>query len=277
MGSGTLPFLVQLIPLFLVAFVLAVAVFRHKSARQQQAQGVLWLQAMRMLITHIQRHRGLSAGVLAGDKSLQQTLSEVQLQVSRDFDQIGSVGEWIKHHASWQGITQHWARLAGNIYQLSVTRNIDQHNYLIKNILVLVDEIALSHHLMNGSQTKVNIWRDLLTLAEYVGQARAIGTALAAKGFDWDDSSHTKARRDLQRLDQDIVATLETPRCRSALDDQVFQEVLDFLSYVDSKVLREGPVVTAAEYYSVATKTLDHLYECFDHELTQVNRRLSRL
>lgn len=275
MGEFAFP-VIEIIPIVILLVVTALTVMRHKAARQQQEQGVLWLQALRMLITHIQRHRGLCAGVLAGDHSLQERLAETQLQVSRDFAQIGAVGDWIKHNSSWQGITQHWARLAGNIPRLTVPRAIDQHNRLIKSILVLIDDIAVAHHLHSGPAFKFNIWRDLLTLAEYIGQARAVGTVLAAKGNDWSSSDYVKARTDLQHLDQQIVATLDLPRCRDGLDPESLQDVLDFLTFVDGQVLREGPLISAPEFYTEATKTLDRLYEKFDKELTRVNRRLAR-
>lgn len=183
------------------------------------------------------------------------------------------MGDWIKHSPSWQGITQHWARLAGNVCRLRVPRAIDQHNRLIKNILVLVDDVALSHHLHSGAGFKASIWRDLLTLAEYVGQARAVGTALAAKGRTLDEAAFSQGRRDLQRLDQQILATLDAPHCRSALDDAILQSILDFLTYIDNQLLAEGPLVSVAEFYKVATSTLDQLYERFDQELTRINRR----
>jgi hypothetical protein len=268
--------LIQIVPIVLVLMILAVGFLRHQAARQQQAQGVLWLQAMRMLITHIQRHRGLSSGVLSGDRSLQGKLEEARLQVSRDFEQIGGVGEWVKYHEGWQSITQHWARLAGNLQQLSMSRNMDQHNRLIKNILVFVDEIAVAHHLQTTSNLRANIWRDLLTLAEYIGQVRALGTAFAASGGECDDAVLSRARQDLQSLNQEIVATLEAPRCRLGLDGENLQRILDFLSYVDLHLLREGPQVPATDFYAAATQTLDRLFERFDEELAQVNRRLIR-
>lgn len=276
MGDFTSHVLIQVVPIVLVLIALAVGFLRHQSARQQQAQGVLWLQAMRMLITHIQRHRGLSSGVLGGDRSLQGKLEEVRLQVSRDFEQIGSVGEWVKHHQGWQSITQHWARLAGNLHQLTFDRNLDQHNRLIKNILVFVDEIAVAHHLHTVSSVRTNIWRDLLTLAEYIGQVRALGTALAASGGEWDDVVVSRTRQDLQSLNQEIIATLEAPRCRLGLDGDNLQRILDFLSYVDMQLLREGALVSATDFYAAATQTLDRLFERFDEELALVNRRLVR-
>lgn len=276
MGDFTSHVLMQIVPILLVLVVLAVGFLRHQAARQQQAQGVMWLQAMRMLITHIQRHRGLSSGVLSGDRSLQSKLEEARLQVSRDFEQISGVGEWVKHHEGWHSITQHWARLAGNFHQLAVGRNLDQHNRLIKNILVFVDEIAITHHLHITSNLRANIWRDLLTLAEYIGQVRALGTALAASAGDWDDMVVSRTRQDLQGLNQEIISTLETPRCRLGLDGENLQRILDFLAYVDMQLLREGPLVPATDFYAVATQTLDRLFERFDEELAQVNRRLIR-
>lgn len=276
MGDLTSHVLIQIIPILLVAAVLAIGLMRHQAARQQQTQGVIWLQAMRLLITHIQRHRGLSSGVLNGDWSLQANLEDVRLQVSRDFDQIGGVGEWIGQHEGWHTITQHWARLAGNTSQLSIARNMDQHNRLIKNILVFIDDIAIQHHLHAGMYAKTNIWRDLLMLAEYIGQIRALGTVIASSRGEWDDPVMNRTRQDIQNLGQDLISALEMPRCRAGLDGDNLQRILDFLSYVDLQLLREGPLVSAADFYGVATDVLDRLYERFDEELAQVNRRLAR-
>ncbi len=272
MGAGAI---LQVIPVVFVGVVLMVAFIRHQAARQQQTQGVLWLQAMRMLITHIQRHRGISAGVLSGDLSLKPRLEEVQIQVSRDFEQIGGVGDWIKSHHGWQSITQHWARLAGNVHRLQVERNIDQHNRLIKNILVLVDEIAVKHYLGSHSGLRSGIWRDLLTLAEYLGQIRAVGTVITAYG-DQVNSSSASARKELQKLVQDVLATLESPQCRGGLDAELLQEVIDLLSYVDTRILGEGPMAGPSDYYAIVTRVIDMLYEQFDHELSNVNQRLTR-
>lgn len=276
MGDFTPHVLIQIIPVIVLVAVIVAALVRHQAARQQQAQGVLWLQAMRLLITHIQRHRGLSAGVIAGDRSLQGKLDEARLQVSRDFEQISGVGEWVKQHEGWHSITQHWARLAGSGHPLSVARSIDQHNRLIKNILVFIDEIAAQHHLHTGATVKTNIWRDLLTLAEYIGQVRALGVAVASSGADWDSLTTNRSRQEIQSLCQDVLAAMDTPRCRVGLDPKNLQRILDFLSYVDMQLLREGPLVSAAEFYAEATRVLDHLFERFDQELAQVNRRLAR-
>lgn len=276
MGEFAPHVLIQIIPVLILIALVVAGLVRHQAARQQQAQGVLWLQAMRLLLTHIQRHRGLSAGVMAGDRSLQTKLDEARLQVSRDFEQISGVGDWVKQHEGWHSITQHWARLVGNTHQLPVARNIDQHNRLIKNILVFIDEIAAQHHLYTGTTVKTNIWRDLLTLAEYIGQVRALGVVAAGSGAEWDSLAANRSRQEIQSLCQEVLSAMDTPRCRAGLDAKNLQRILDFLSYVDMQLLREGPLVSATDFYAEATRVLDHLFERFDLELAQVNRRLSR-
>lgn len=275
MNGFSISLTLQIVPVAFVVVLLVVAFIRNQSARQEQTQGVLWLQAMRMLITHIQRHRGLSSGVLSGDQKLRPQLEEIQLQVSRDFDQISGVGDWIKAHSGWISITQHWARLAGNLPRLKVDRNMDQHNKLIKNILVLVDEIAIQHHLSSHNGFRSNIWHELLTLAELVGQVRAVGTVIAAHADD-EDRLVINSRKELQALVQEILATLESQACRQGLDSELLQDILNFLSFVDTCLIGEGPMVTASSYYDAASKVVDLIFERFDEELSVVNRRLMR-
>lgn len=267
--------LIQAFPILLIAAIVIFICARHKSERYQQLQGVLWVQAMRVLLSHVQQHRGLSSGVIGGAESLKGKLEEIQQQVSRDFEHIGSLGEWVVAHEQWRVITQHWARLAGNLSQLSVSENIAQYNRLIKNILVFVDDVTATHHLGPHSAFKSIIWRELLTLAEYIGQTRAVGTALAARSKSVEDADLSHVYKDMGLLSHDIFVTLNEPRCRSELDPDCLQEILDLLVYTDANLLRAGPIVSASEYYAESTRVLDDIYARFDEELRKVHRSLS--
>ena len=275
MDKDSLQILIKVIPIILLIVIFAVALIRHQAARQKQELGIVWLQAMRLLLTHIQRHRGLASGYLSGDKALQAQMEETQKQVSKDFMHIAVVGDWVKSHQGWQSITQHWARLAGSIMTLPVARAIDQHNRLIKNILVFVDDIANAHYLSTSGNLRTNMWRELLTLAELVGQARALGMAVSASGSPPGSKVFEQARLDLLALNVTILATIEKSRYRNAMEPENLQAILNFLSYIDTHLLDKGPLVSGTEFYRVATQTLDWLYERFDFELAKVRKRLT--
>lgn len=270
---GELAPITKIIPVLVVTAFMVIGMMLHQTARQKQILGVLWLQAMRRLITHLQRHRGLSAGVLGGEQALEENLSEVRKQVFKDIDAINGVGEWMNQHADWLSIVEHWTRLIGSVHRLSVSDAIHQHTLLIKNVLALVDEIAVEHHLHDvpgGSQ-----WRDLLTLAEYVGQMRALGTAIATVANHQDEIAVNKTREDLQGLSQEILTSLDSPNYRAGIDGDNLQRILDFLSYVDAQLLKDAPGVEASGFYAEATKTLDQLFKRFDQQLSQVHQRLA--
>lgn len=263
--------LLQVVPAVLVLAIVVIATARHYSARQKQAQGILWLQALRTLLTHIQRHRGLSSGYLSGDLSLKPGMESVQDQVSRDFVLISGIGDWIADQPEWQEITKHWARLAGQLTRLRVERSIDQHTRLIKNILVLVDEIAVRHYLGSQPSFRASLWRDLLGLAELIGQLRAAGTVICAQR-DENSERVDASIKSVQRLSQEVLNFLEEPRCRHGLPPALLQEILDFLAYMDAAVLNIESDVSATSFYARATDTIDALYTQFDHALHALNR-----
>ncbi len=258
--------------LVLIGFIV-LSYVRHQSARKLQMQGVVWLSAVRMLITHVQRHRGLASGMLSGESVLGVELESIQEQISRDFEHISSGGDWVQSHQGWVSITQHWARLAGNVSSLSAARAIDQHNRLIKNLLVFVDDIAGAHHLRTLPGVRVNIWRELLTLAEFIGQLRAFGTSACASAERREGADLDKLRKNIEEVKSSIIELLDTPRCRNNLTAHNLQNILAVLVYVDKHILMRGPQIAATVYFDEITRTIESLYTQFDRELHSVRRQ----
>ncbi len=255
------------------AGLVAAIYISMRNTRHLRAEGLVWLQALRALITHLQHHRGLTSGVVGGDASLQAQLEDVQIQISLDFGAINSLGAWIKQHELWQYITQHWARLARNIYQLPVTRSIDQHNRLIRSTLLLVDEVAARFHLQvdHGG----HLWRDLLSLAEDLGHVRALGTAIAAGAGKMAMLEEARARDSLQKSLRAVARTLNLPRCQAKLNSEEQSCMIEFLAYTDAHLLHGSPQVAAADFYAAATAVVDVVYTRFDAELLSMARRLN--
>lgn len=267
------PVALKAIPLLLVLIAIVFAILRHKKARLYQAQGVQSLLALRLLITHLQRHRGLASGVLSGQRSLLPMLEEMRSRVSDDIEHMGTIGEWLNQREEWRNIVQHWARLSGNVLRLNAQQSTDQHTRLITNILLLVDTMARAHFLSELPGRSASIWRELLSLAELMGQIRAAGMAIAAS-LDQYTEPDLMARRRLDGLIKEAYQLLEIPHYATEMDAQLLQEVIDFLDAMDNLLLRDPSGAATTEVYQSATRILDAVYERFDTELASIQRRL---
>ena len=168
---------------------------------------------------------------------------------------------------------QHWARLSGNVLRLGTQQSTDQHTRLITNILLLVDKAAGAHFLHELPWRSTSIWRELLTLAELVGQIRAAAMAIAASLDQHTDPDQVLCRR-LDGFIKEAYQLLEIPHYAVEMEAHLLQQIIDFLNSMDRMLLREQCGVTAADVYQTATGILDAIYERFDTELAGIQRRL---
>ena len=247
-----------------VALSALVWCIRRQQHKQKRAQGVIWLQALRSMLMHIQRHRGLSTTVLGSDRGLSAELEDAQRSVSRDLAHIALVGDWIKNNPNWDAITAHWARLAGQYQRLDVRKNLDQHNRLIRSILVFIDDVA-AEHFLSGLQVGEASWRSLLTLAEELGQVRAIGLAYIACVERGDNAP--KLRNALQSQLAEFMLALEEAENKRPLPETYRKKLLHFITNYPEPLLRDSAACTLKAYYQHATGVMDELYLQFDDEL----------
>lgn len=255
--------------LTVIAAVLGASVWavRRQHQRQKRAQGVIWLQAIRSMLMHIQRHRGLSTTILGGDMTLFPKLEEAQRNVSRDLGHIALVGDWIKDNPNWEAITAHWARLAGQYQRLDMRKNLDQHNKLIHGILVFIDDVATEHYLTNSQLEQVS-WRYLLSIAEQLGQIRAVGLAYIAC-IERNENA-PRLRNSLQSLLGEFMAELEKPEFNEFIPSKQRDKTLQFIVRFPEALLENPYACPLTQYYQTATGVMDDLYAQFDEELQLV-------
>ena len=260
----------------LIAAIVALSALfwciRRQHHKQKRTQGIIWIQALRSMLMHIQRHRGLSATFLAGEHALVAELEASQRCVSRDLGHIAVVGDWIKDNPNWEAITAHWARLAGQYQRLDVRKNLDQHNRLIKSILVFIDDVAEEHFLMPEAGHTRASWRNLLSVAEDIGQIRAVGMAYIACLECGENSP--RLRNSLQALVAEFEASLEQDATDLALNKEQQQQAHDFVHNYPLALLANPASCPVPHYYQAATELMDALYLHFDDELMQVQRTL---
>ena len=255
----------------------------HQQRRQLIRANLRQLTLLRALVAGLQRHRGLSNGVLCGDRSLTEDL----LSVRRGLDQqMGTVPSLpTTHRDGWDNLIDHWSRLReGNA--TSPVNNLQQHHHIIRNSLFLMEDIASEIDLSGGRPALGYLpclWREVMQAAEWTGQARALGTGIAAAG---ESSAEQRVRlrflcEKIQALSQTAFNTLRQHANTHPLPaglhlDQSEQRVAEFLHCLEQELLgKEKPVIAAKVFFHCATLAIDELLGVVDVGLGElgVNRR----
>ncbi|MCK2151300.1 MULTISPECIES: nitrate- and nitrite sensing domain-containing protein [Marinobacter] len=263
--------------LLLTVILLAIKKPWHNPARR--AEGLLLLKGLRQLLEHLQQHRGLSTGYLGGDHSLKLKVDQTQAAIRADLSNLDASS--LACHDRWEAFTDHWSRLERSALSLPVNDNIKQHNQLIANMLQLIEDIAAQYNLLfvthpgDGVST---LWRELLYTTEWLGQARALGTGIAAAGQSTGverirlgflceriQALSSIAHTDLKGHNQSGLRSLQ----------EAGQTVSMLLSVIETEFLSAAaPKLAATAYFEQATKAISAQFAVVDEMLTGLQDRV---
>lgn len=259
---------------FFLIITVAIYIARRRSQKiiyTRQSLGLQWLKDLREFLAKIQKHRGLSAGFLNGEQSLMNEIQILQRSIAQDVVKIEAKGQWMKGSERWRNITDHWGRLSIKFSSYEPSHNLSQHHQMIQNTLYLIEDMADEHSLIRlqgeGKKNVEFLWRDLLQTIEYMGQARAIGTGVAAAGICGSvdriklNYLHKKIENGAALISEELLH-----------DADVNAHVFVLLDYIDTKILSAKCDVSPSDYFSTATKSLDYLYEQYDLTLRNLSR-----
>ncbi len=261
-----------------VLFIAAASIRAKNTLQKRRQQGLLWLKALRELLSTVQQHRGTTTGYLNGSKDLFKNIGPLQKKVLNQKQSVEDIGSWIHKNKLWESINDHWSRLSQNYNKNTTENNLAQHNSLTKTILELIDDMATSHGLLaleNKNMTPLHVvWRELLTTAELIGQTRAIGTGVTARQY-----CDSIARIRLNYLCQKIEKKAQLVWNKIPPDPEQQKSVAAYISCVNNEVSLERPNIAPATFFNIATSAIDKLHTQFDqyidHQIATCHRHVS--
>lgn len=274
----------SIIIVFTLLIILLTSIFLISTQRraillEKQHIGLQWLKHLRILLSSIQQHRGLTTGYLNGDSSLLDRIQVLQQNINININNVNRVDEWISKNRNWTTITEHIQRLSKNFKTNSISNNLQQHNKLIRNILYIVEEMAEEHHMLDitpAANIDVEfIWKDLLETTEHMGQARAIGTGVAASG---QCSSVEKIK--LRYLTDKINHSGEELLNQLPNASNVASSIALLIDTIDKNFIapnEEQPFISASEYFDIATSALDGIYQEYDNAHQNISNQLGAI
>ncbi len=154
----------------------------------RELEGIRYLKPLTQLVFATQQHRGMAAALLNGDTSFQPKIAAKEKEISGIVATIDGIDQHstLGLSAKWQGIKAASGNLNNKYSGMSAPESFAAHTALIRQMLDLTGETAdrssltfdpdsAAHYLHDSA------FRKILFLTEFVGQARALGTAAAAK------------------------------------------------------------------------------------------------
>lgn len=241
---------------------LIVSLSRNKRhAAQLFSQGIEYIKLLRTLLTFIQQHRGLTTGFINGNRAAQADIEHLAIKIKHLMDEVDNAGDWMHRNVKWSSLVDHWTRLGMVYLQADADKNFRQHNILIANLLYLIDDIADVHHLSKITGDAMDTdWRYLLSIAEYIGQARALGTGVAAKG-----ECSSVLRIQLNHLRNKIASSVD-----SSWPDKSRVEIQQLLRCIETQLIIDQPSIQAGDYFKLATRCIEHVLEQFDRQIERL-------
>lgn len=254
--------------------ILALLLGMKDHRRRSLLLGIQVLQAGRVLLTHLQQHRGQSVARQSGISASLHQLDLLRHQIVLDMRQMSNFDHWLSEHEDWQGITRHWASLSAQGRELRAEDSFNQHSRLISALLTLLAEIT-RHYGLETNPRHANtwlIWHQYLQVGELVGQCRALGVQVFTTTYR--DEKHRQMNllaHNLDALDETLVSALFAQK----LSDREIARLSGFITYLRGQLAMSEPDLSIMEYYQQATEIIDMVFEHFDIEMRKLHRQFS--
>jgi len=160
----------------------------------RQAAGVPVLMALNMIMQHTQVHRGLSAGVLSGNKEMEQrrigARDAVNQAVADTVSQLNRTDAPEQEHERMRQWQQTWQALEQEVAsgKIEVPDSFARHTALVADLMLMNEELLAAYNLQSHADpANIALLQAALVqaplLSEGVGQLRAMGTGFLTQAF----------------------------------------------------------------------------------------------
>jgi methyl-accepting chemotaxis protein len=277
-------FVIMVIPMVIMGYLLVSEIQSKNEALEAEHVGLSYFAGIRPLIQHIPQHRGMSGGFLNGADEFRQKMVDKQGTIDGMFDKLEAVDREIGGQLETSGrvakLRSEWEQLKGSVFTMTPKQSFTAHTGLIANIIDLGHHVANTSGLILDPVLDSYYMMDLVVmqmpiLTEGMGQSRAIGSGVAAKGEITPDAwAQLAIRMDRIRMAEKAmnghmdVIFHETPVLKAALESQgreASAAVSAFAGLINSKLLEaEKITVSSEEIFASSTKAINGVFEFYD-------------
>lgn len=286
--------LLLIIPLLgLLGFLVKNEIGTYRILANEQ-RGLAYTHSVRLVVETLQQHRGMSNGVLSGDKSFVEKIAANETELEKRLDAVraatASEGGKLAITEDWAKFDQGWKQLKTEWNTLSAAESTKRHNVLVESLILLVQITADNSALTLEPDTSPYFLQNLLfnnvmPLTEWLGRMRARGTAALAKG-QIDDALKVELsvlNAQVESAEQGIKNQLGRAYRMDAALEKAFKSKADSALVavsqgqdllLNSVLASSGTNIGAAEYFSRITEVIDRSFMLYDEMHAQLKHEL---
>ena len=287
----SLIFVLVLLPLLILSYELITSLDEQISFREGERVGLEYIAAVRSPIEHMQQHRGMTAAFLGGASEFESRIMQKRGDVDKFLQQLQEVdkrlGGELKTSGKLSDVSRQWQEIKSKSLGQSQGEAVKSHSKMISELLALqvhvadVSGITLdpdldSYYLGN---VVVSLFPQLI---ENMGQARAVGSGIAAKG-SYDQSGYVRLSvlaNNIDVLSGELSKSLQTAidandtisqKLGSTVNDnnQAIANILKLLQ--DDLLNAEKITVSGDTVFDAATQAISGSYKLYDELVPELD------
>ena len=264
--------------------------FSLRKSLELRLQGIRANHLIKQLLIDLQQHRGMVNAFLSGDISFKSKIEQKQTAIGKDIAALdASHAQGLMTEKRWQDIRSNWQTLRTAALTLPAEESFRRHSELIRAVLYSMGDIAERSQIVDTCTADCDLvdalWSKLPAVAEGLGQARGMGSSIAAKGY-----CSSVARIKLRFLEERVSETMRWVSDDLAHADlaqaasftlawkETHAAVHEFLALLDKELLNaERPTIDAEHYFNAGTKALDAVFRTFDQASAALENALVKI
>ncbi len=277
-------FAIILVPLVVLSAIVIGNINNKIATLKDKRQGLVYLEVLRHPVEQLQQHRGMTAAYLNGASHFESRIMAKRQDVDKSMADLVAVDQSLGDAMQTQGVISNLQGQWQNIKADSMTQApavaIKAHSDLIKMLLSLMVQVADNSGLTLDSELdsfylEEALVKGLPNMVEYMGQARDVGSVVAAKG-QLDEKALVKlsvllsdidtyfgnVRSGLARAYEHNASVREAIIAPTDANNKTVEEMHSLL---DRELLLADPIVIKSEaVFDAATKAISGSYDLYD-------------
>ncbi len=286
-------FLIVMIPLVILSLNLIGSINGDVDFLKHEHRGLTYIKEVRQPIEHIQQHRGMMAAYLNGATEFRDRIMQQRVLIDEKLAELKKVddrlGAQLDTGEIMGDLMRQWESIKANAMNMKTAEAVKVHSTMISDMLDLMSHVADTSEITLDPKLDSYYLGNVLVsslpnMLENMGQARALGSSVAASGKFADKKAYVKlavlsnnidnhfrsVRSSLQVAYEENTAIGKELKGPTDLNHKAIREMQTLLN--DKLLNAETISVSSDKVFNTATEAINGSYKLYDALVPELDR-----